>query len=36
MYNKYTNFIKTQLNLNPEEWDFVSDLKSYISFKYQN
>lgn len=22
MYNKYTNYIKTQVNLNPEEWDF--------------
>ena len=26
MYNKYTNFIKTQLNLNPEEWDFKRNI----------
>lgn len=21
-YSNYTNYIKTQLNLNPEKWDF--------------
>ena len=26
MYNKYTNYIKTQLNLNPEEWDFKRNI----------